>query len=78
MRIKLEEERKAEISQALVNLYATEFDEKLSQFRADEIVEFMLSQIGPSQYNQAIGDARKYMAEKLDDLDMEFHEPDGE
>ncbi len=78
MRIKLDEKRKSEISQALVNLFATEFDEQISQFRADEIVDFMLTQIGPSQYNQAITDARKYMAEKLNDLDMEFHEPDGE
>jgi len=78
MRIKLDEKRKSEISQALVSLFATEFDERLSQFKADEIVNFMLNQIGPSQYNQAITDARKYMAEKLDDLDMEFHEPDGE
>ncbi len=78
MRIKLDEKRKSEISQALVNLFATEFDERLSQFKADEIVNFMLNQIGPSQYNQAITDARKYMAEKLDDLDMEFHAPDGE
>jgi uncharacterized protein (DUF2164 family) len=36
----------------------------------------MLRQIGPSQYNQAIQDARKYMAAKLEDLDSEFFEPE--
>ncbi len=76
MRIKLNEERKNRITSALVDFYATEFDEELSTFRAERVVEFMLHQIGPSQYNQAIADVRKYMAEKIDDLDGEFYEPE--
>ncbi len=76
MRIKLDEERKAEISRALMGYFSAEFDEQLSEFRARELVDFMLRQIGPSQYNQAIQDARKYMSDKLDDLDTEFFEPE--
>ncbi|MDA7948099.1 MAG: DUF2164 domain-containing protein [Hyphomicrobiaceae bacterium] len=76
MRVKLSDERKAEIADALVDYFAAEFDEELSAFRAASIVDFMLRQIGPSQYNQAIADARKYMAEKIDDLDAEFYEPE--
>lgn len=76
MRIKLDEDRKQEIIHALIGLHASEFDEEMSEYRAEAIVDFMLRQIGPSQYNQAISDARKYMAEKLDDLDTEFFEPE--
>ena len=76
MRIKLSDERKDQITDALVDFYASEFDEELSAFRAERVVEFMLRQIGPSQYNQAIADVRKYMAEKIDDLDAEFYEPE--
>ncbi len=76
MRIKLDEDRKSEIVRALMGYFSSEFDEEISEFRAQELVEFMLKQIGPSQYNQAIQDARKYMADKLDDLDTEFFEPD--
>ena len=76
MRVKLSDERKSEIADALVAYFADEFDEDLSAFRAASIVDFMLRQIGPSQYNQAIADARKYMAEKIDDLDTEFYEPE--
>ncbi|MFD2204009.1 DUF2164 domain-containing protein [Kiloniella antarctica] len=76
MRIKLDDERKAEIAQDLVNFFYSEFDENMSAFRAEEIVNFMLKKIGPSQYNQGIADAQKYMAEKIEDLDTEFHEPD--
>ncbi len=76
MRIKLNEDRKSEIVRALMGYFSSEFDEEISEFRAQELVEFMLKQIGPSQYNQAIQDARKYMQEKLEDLDTEFFEPD--
>lgn len=76
MRIKLDDDRKTEITQALVNFFYSEFDEDMSEFRAEEVVNFMLKKIGPSQYNQGVADARKYMAEKIEDLDTEFHEPD--
>jgi len=76
MGLKLEDERKSEISRALADYFAKEFDEEMSEFRAAAVVEFMLGQIGPSQYNQAIADARKYMADKINDLDTEFFEPE--
>ncbi|WP_417428636.1 DUF2164 domain-containing protein [Kiloniella sp.] len=76
MRIKLEDERRTGIIEALINFHFSEFDENISEFRAAEIVDFLLKKIGPSQYNQGIADARKYFAEKLDDLDTEFYEPE--
>lgn len=78
MRIKLDEDRREKIVQSLIHFASTEFDEDMSQYRAEAMVDFMLRQIGPSQYNQAIADARKYMAEKIEDLDTEFFEPDDE
>ena len=77
MRIKLEDERRTDIIEALINFHYSEFDEDISEFRAAEIVDFLLKKIGPSQYNQGIADARKYFAEKLDDLETEFYEPEG-
>jgi len=76
MPIKLSDDRKNEITQILIDFYKSEFEEELSPFRAQTLVEFMMNKIGPSHYNQAITDARKYMAEKLDDLDAEFYEPE--
>lgn len=76
MPIKLDEERKSKIVAALTDYYYSEFEEELSAFRAVELVDFMVQQIGPSQYNQGVSDARKYMAEKLDDLDVDLNEPE--
>lgn len=68
----LSDKRRAQIVGALQGYFQSEFDEDISTFRADELVSFMLAHIGPSLYNQAIQDARGFMAEKLDDLDTEF------
>lgn len=76
MRIKLDEERRADIIRAVMGYFSSEFDETLSEYRAEALVDFMLKQIGPSQYNQAIQDARKFMTQKLEDLDTEFFEPE--
>jgi len=74
MLIRLSEERRAAILARLKDLYSAEFDEELSGYRADRILDFFLRRLGPSVYNQAIQDARKFMLEKLEDLDIEFHE----
>lgn len=76
MRIKLSEDRKAAITASLTGFYREEFDEEMSEYRAMAIVDFLLRQIGPSQYNQAITDVRRYMTEKIEDLDTEFFEPE--
>ncbi len=65
MRVRLTADRKADILRKLTSLYGDEFDEKLSPFRADQILTFFLQHLGPAVYNQAIQDARKFMSERL-------------
>jgi uncharacterized protein (DUF2164 family) len=76
MRVKLSDDRKARIEGDLIAFWQSEFDEAISEFQAAAIVDFMLRRIGPSQYNQAIADARGYMARIIDEIDTEFHEPE--
>lgn len=76
MRVQLSGERKAEILRRLTQLYRQEFDEDLSGFRAEIILQFFLKNLGPCVYNQAIQDARGFMAERLEDLDATFYEKD--
>lgn len=76
MRIKLTDERRENIVRGLEALYADEFDEALSPFRAEQLVDYFVKRLGPSIYNQAIQDARGFMLEQLEDLDATFHETD--
>lgn len=73
---RLSDERRAELRGGLIALFADEFDEELSPFRADAVIDHLLRHLGVTVYNQAIQDARAWMAERLDDLDAEFHEPE--
>jgi uncharacterized protein (DUF2164 family) len=72
----LEEARRKRVVVKLQALYRDQFDEELSAFRADQLLDFLIAAVGPQIYNQAVQDARKYMQQKLDDLDAEIHEPD--
>ncbi len=76
IRIRLSDERKGEILRRLTDIYSQEFDEELSEFRAEQILTFFIKTLGPPVYNQAIQDARKFMAERLEDLDATIYEKD--
>lgn len=76
MRIRLGDERRRDIREALERLFREEFDESLSEFRAQRLVEFFVQALGPPVYNQAIQDARGFLLERLEDLDAEFYVPE--
>ena len=76
MSIELEEARRKRVVVRLQALYRDQFDEELSAFRADQLLDFLIAAVGPQIYNQAVQDARKYLQQKLDDLDAEIHERD--
>ena len=58
----------------LQGFYQQKFDEDLSGFRAEQVLDFFLDALGPQVYNQAVQDARGFMLRTLDDLDGEVHE----
>jgi len=76
MRINLSDERKADLKRLLTEFYLENFDENLSEFRSEQLLSFFIKQLGPPIYNQAISDARAFMFEKLEDLDVEYYEPE--
>jgi uncharacterized protein (DUF2164 family) len=74
-RIKLSDERRKAILDSLPGFYREVFDDDLSRYRAERLLEFFLRALGPAVYNEAIQDARRFMLEKLEDLDVEFYDP---
>ena len=75
-RIRLADERRTRIVDALVRLFDSEFDHELSEFQAERVLDFFLRELGAPVYNQAIQDARQFLGEKLDDLEGDFFEPE--
>ncbi len=74
MAVKLDEARREGLVGRLQGFYQEEFEEDLSAFRAEQVLDFFLDALGPQVYNQAVQDARGFMLRKLDDLDGEVHE----
>lgn len=71
MAIALDDDRRDQLARELQGFYLEEFDEELSRFRADQLLDFALRSLAPAVYNQAVQDARGYMQRKLDELDGE-------
>jgi uncharacterized protein (DUF2164 family) len=76
LRIKLSSDRRTTLRKLLTEFYAENFDAELSEYRAERLLDFFIKQLGPPIYNQAIADARAFIFEKLEDLDVEFYEPE--
>lgn len=69
--LKLSPERCQRLIEQVQTLFARDFDESLSAFRAGGLVDRMTALIGPGVYNQAFGDVRAHLQGGLDDLSGE-------
>jgi uncharacterized protein (DUF2164 family) len=78
MTIRLSPDRRAALVRAIKDYTAAEFDEVLSDFRAQALLDFFVKELGPPVYNQGVRDAASYMQEKLGDIDGDIYirEPD--
>lgn len=67
-----EDARRAAV--AAIREYASDnLDEEIGDLKATLFVDFIVSEIGPSIYNQAIADAQKYFEERAADVSGACH-----
>ena len=78
MRIQLTDERRERMLRAIEKHFGEHFDEKLSRFKAEQLLDFFVRELDPPVYNQGIRDAHAFVQERLTDLEGEFYEPDDE
>jgi uncharacterized protein (DUF2164 family) len=76
LRIRLSEERRRRMLRSIKQYFVTHFDEEISDFRAENLLDFFVKELGAPVYNQAIQDAYSFIQEKLADLEGEFYEPE--
>lgn len=77
MTLALSDDRRQELRDRLVGLFRDDFDEALTDFRADAVIDLMLGTLGATIYNQAVQDVRDHLQIKLDDLEGEIFIEDG-
>lgn len=71
--VELAEDRRERLRAHLQTFFREEFDETLSEFRANELIDLLLRTLGPEVYNQAVQDVRAHFQARLDDLDGEVY-----
>jgi uncharacterized protein (DUF2164 family) len=76
MRIRITEDRRERLLCSLERYFADRFDEELSRFKAGQILDFFVRELGAPVYNQAIHDAHAFIQDRLSDLEGEFYEPE--
>ena len=74
MRIRLSDERRAQLLTSLKHYFDAEFDDPLSDFRAEGLLDFFVRVLGPPLYNQGVRDAASFMQNKLADIEGEVYE----
>lgn len=76
MAIVLSDETRTELVAALKRYFLDERDEDLGDLQATFLLDFVLKEVGPSIYNQAIKDAQASLHSTVADLDLTLYEPE--
>lgn len=71
--IKLSREQKQQLINNVKRYFETERDENLGDLAAENLIEFMLKQLGPIAYNAALSDARLTVMEQMQRLEEEIY-----
>ena len=74
MRIRLSDDRRARVLAALRRHFDEEFDDPISDFRANGLLDLFLRELGPPVYNQGVRDAASFIQAKLSDIEGEVYE----
>ena len=74
MRVRLSDDRRARLLRSIKRHFEDHFDEPISDFRAGELLDFFVRELGPPVYNQGVRDASGYIQEKLTDIEGEVYE----
>ncbi|MCX7221287.1 MAG: DUF2164 domain-containing protein [Burkholderiales bacterium] len=74
MSIKLEKETQKQAIDSLQRYFDINMEERIGNLQAAALLDFLLEEIGPSIYNQAVRDAQNHMQYKVQELDIDVHE----
>jgi uncharacterized protein (DUF2164 family) len=72
MEIRLTPQQRQILRQKLIALFLDDFDEELSDFKADSILDAFIEKLGPSIYNAAVEDLKLYLMKQIEDIDALF------
>lgn len=66
--VELSKEIEQEMIKNIKRFFLTEREENISDFKASLYLDFIMDDIGPYIYNQALTDAHQLMLQKIEDI----------
>ncbi|TWO72156.1 DUF2164 domain-containing protein [Caenimonas sedimenti] len=74
MTIEISKEARAQAIASLQRYFSEHMEEKIGNVAAGGLLGFVLEEIGPTIYNQAVADVQERMQMRVAELDIEIHE----
>jgi uncharacterized protein (DUF2164 family) len=71
--LKIPREHKALLVNKIQSYFVTERSEEIGELAAGNLLDFMVEQLGPIIYNQAIRDARTVVMQQMERVEEELH-----
>lgn len=76
MAIELSKETRAHLIGSLKRYFAERLDQEIGDLKASLLLQFILKEIGPPIYNQAVADAQSCMQQMVSEIDGTCFEPE--
>jgi uncharacterized protein (DUF2164 family) len=74
MPIELPKEVRTQAIQSIERYFRENMDEPIGNIAAGALLGFLLEEIGPTVYNQAVADVQERLQLRISELDLEVHE----
>ena len=74
MTIELSKEARKEAIASIERYFRENMDEPIGNVAAAGLLGFLLEEIGPSIYNQAVADVQERLQARVSEVDLEVHE----
>ncbi|MEK4236683.1 MULTISPECIES: DUF2164 domain-containing protein [unclassified Paenibacillus] len=71
--IKIQREHKLQITSSIQDYFETELSSEIGQLASENLLDFMLKELSPYIYNQALADARKVIEQKMISIEEDLY-----
>ena len=76
MTIDLAPETRQRLLRSIQRYFKEQLEEEVGELKSSLLLDYVLREIGPTIYNQAIADAQAYLNERVADLDGVLYGPE--
>lgn len=76
MAIELPKDIEKELIVSIKRFFEEKMEEEIGELKARLVLDYCVREVGPTIYNQAVADSKRYFHDKLSDLDGVCYEPE--